>query len=103
MLQNPAYLFSVDSERLQFFLERFGGLHQVVVRDAGEEEMVSDVSVRDVVHQLVNSEAVRAIDRLQLALHVAPGSVLEHLKKLQMRRELGSFLLTLWFSLILRG
>ena len=37
----------------QPLLHRRGGLHQVEVRDLGEEEMVHHVPVRDVVVQLV--------------------------------------------------
>eukprot|EP00962_Isochrysis_galbana_P035822 scaffold12292_cov112-Isochrysis_galbana.AAC.9 len=53
------------------------GLHQVEVRDLGEEEVVHHVAIGDVVVQVVHSAAKGAVDGLEGAPHVAPGTLAE--------------------------
>lgn len=57
--------------RLQDLLNSVGGLDQVVVGDL-VEEVVCNVPVSDVMHRLVQSESVEAIDCLGLSTNEAP-------------------------------
>ena len=45
--------------------------------DLGEEEVVGDVAVGDIVAEAVNAHAVGAVDRLQGALDIGPLVLLE--------------------------
>ena len=56
----------------------FGGDHEVVVRDLREEEVVRDVSVRDVVVQGVDAVAKLAVHRLEGGKDKTPVAVVVH-------------------------
>lgn len=67
---------------LQNLFDPFCRVQKVIMRDSGEEEVVRDVAVSDVVHQCVQSESPSSVDSLGLATNKRPFISLVHLNVL---------------------
>lgn len=74
---------------LKGFTNCWRGFEQVVVRDLGEEKVVGDVAVSDVVHDGVESEAPLSVDGLGLATYESPFFVFVHLELVMRNISLG--------------
>lgn len=67
--------FVFDAVFSEMRVERLGGQGQMVMRDFGEEEMVRQVPVGDVMHAAIEPRAVAPVHGLQRALDEGPRSI----------------------------
>ena len=64
----------------QIIFQCIGGPSQVVVRDLGEEEMVHQMAIRNMVVQQVDPRPVLAIHGFECRVCVIPGGVVIHFR-----------------------
>jgi hypothetical protein len=73
----------------EFFANCVGRCRQMVMGDSGEEEMMGDVAISDVVEESVNAEPVFPVDGLHLTLDIVPVGRLVHLDIVVLMLQIG--------------